>query len=261
MNDATSVEEPGYPDPGKLEMIWGEGFMSPGGPAEVSRIVGDRDIAGCDVLDVGCGLGGADAVLVRQHGARSVTGFDIQGLLVDRARERAFRLGLDDRLTYVLGSPGRLPFTDASFDVVFSKDAIIHVADKAGAFREFGRMLRPGGHLLMSDWLTGADTSQDALRTEFIELAGHDFHLVTLEAAAQHARTAGFVDLELRDCRDWYLGEAMAERDRLMGQIGRQFEDKWGTEAYRDELAFWEVLVRSVDAGVVRPGHIRARKE
>ena len=40
---------------GRLETIWGEGFLSPGGPAEVSRVLGDHSIEGCDILDIGSG--------------------------------------------------------------------------------------------------------------------------------------------------------------------------------------------------------------
>ena len=87
MTQQHAQAEGGYPTPGMLEMIWGEGFMSPGGPDEVVRIVADRDLSGCSVLDIGSGLGGAAIVLYQRCGAASVTGFDVQALLVDSARE------------------------------------------------------------------------------------------------------------------------------------------------------------------------------
>ena len=43
----------------KLEMQWGIGFLSPGGPDEVLEILRDIDIKGKSVLDIGCGVGGA----------------------------------------------------------------------------------------------------------------------------------------------------------------------------------------------------------
>ena len=67
-----ALDDPGYPTPGKLELIWGEGFMSPGGPAEVARIIAGHDIGGCHVRDIGCGLGGADVALIRDHAAASM---------------------------------------------------------------------------------------------------------------------------------------------------------------------------------------------
>ena len=75
MTQESTPAESGYPTPEKLEMIWGEGFMSPGGADEVVRVLGDHDITGCSVLDIGCGLGGAAVVLLQRGGAGSVTGF------------------------------------------------------------------------------------------------------------------------------------------------------------------------------------------
>lgn len=57
---------------------------SPGGPAEVSRILGGKDITGCDVLDIGSGTGGVDIALVRDHGAGTVIGVDVEKRLVYR---------------------------------------------------------------------------------------------------------------------------------------------------------------------------------
>ena len=50
-----------------LEAVWGAGFLSPGRAEEVARVVGGLDLAGKSVLDIGCGAGGIDIALVRQH--------------------------------------------------------------------------------------------------------------------------------------------------------------------------------------------------
>src|SRR5262249_52807452 len=71
-----------------LELIWGEGFLSPGGPAEVAEILAGIDIGGKDVLDIGCGIGGADFLLVRKHEAASVLGIDVEAPNIERARMR-----------------------------------------------------------------------------------------------------------------------------------------------------------------------------
>jgi len=260
VSDKSEQSEAGYPTPGKLEMIWGDGFMSPGGPDEVLRIIAGHDIAGWSVLDMGCGLGGPAVVLAQRCKAGLVTGFDVQPSLVDRARETARELGLADRLSFVLGAPGPLPFENSGFDAVFSKDAIIHVADKAAIYREMARVLRPGGRLFIGDWLISDGHNQGALLDRFLALAGHDFHLMSLRQTGAIVRAAGFDEVDLVDRKDWYLVEATAERDRLRADLGKTFSDRWGPDAHRDELRFWETLVEAVAEGVVRPGHIRARK-
>lgn len=57
-----------------LEEIWGQGFLSPGGPEEVARVVGVHDFKGKSVLDIGCGAGGifcASAWLIGTEGPMS----------------------------------------------------------------------------------------------------------------------------------------------------------------------------------------------
>ena len=61
-----------------LEWIWGEGFLSPGGPDEIAAILEGLDLGGAEVLDIGCGLGAVELLLVREHGAARAIGIDIE---------------------------------------------------------------------------------------------------------------------------------------------------------------------------------------
>jgi phosphoethanolamine N-methyltransferase len=258
----TNLEDPGYPDEsaGKLQMIWGDGFLSPGGPAEIARILGKINVAGLGILDIGSGAGGADVVLVRDHAARSVVGIDVSQDLVELATERARKLRLDDRIEYRLVQPGALPFPDASFGAVFSKDAIIHVADKAALYADIFRVLRPGGHLLISDWLRGDGASLDALVQEFVTASGHNFTMVSLSDMGKLVSSLGFSEVELDDRQAWYAAVAAEELAQLRGPLGTEMVERWGNEATQSEIEFWEVLVKALEGGALRPGHIRAAK-
>lgn len=244
----------------RLELIWGEGFLSPGGPAEVARILGGIDIAGLNVLDIGSGAGGVGITLVRDHGAGSVVGVDVQPEFVDLAGERSVAAGLGDRVTYRLIEPGPLPFDGSSFDVVFSKDAIIHVHEKEALFGEAFRVLRPGGRLLVGDWLRGHEDALTPQVEAFIEAAGHAFAMVSLRDIAAMVARVGFAAVEVDDRRLWYLGEATTELERLRGEMRPGFVERWGEDAARGEIQFWEVLVASLTTGALSPGHTRARK-
>jgi hypothetical protein len=57
-----------------LQFMWGEGFLSPGGPEEVAEMVAGIDLGGRRILDIGSGLGGVDILLAHAHGAREVVG-------------------------------------------------------------------------------------------------------------------------------------------------------------------------------------------
>ncbi|MEM6679628.1 MAG: methyltransferase domain-containing protein, partial [Pseudomonadota bacterium] len=150
----------------QLQALWGSGFLSPGGREEVRLIVEGLDLAGKTVLDIGTGLGGPALVLAGECDAQ-VTGLDVQAEILAEARERITAAGLDQQITLQLTTPGPLPLADAEADVVFSKDSLIHVPDKPTIYAEMFRVLRPGGALAISDWLTGPAEDPDVMA--FIE--------------------------------------------------------------------------------------------
>src|SRR5271170_3949999 len=122
------ASEPGEYDAAMLtllQIIWGEGFLSPGGAEEVARLLEGSDIGDCRVLDIGCGLGAIDELLVTQYRAQSVVGIDIDPSLLSSMQERIERAGLANRIRGQQVHPGPLPFEAASFDVVFSKDSLV----------------------------------------------------------------------------------------------------------------------------------------
>jgi ubiquinone/menaquinone biosynthesis C-methylase UbiE len=77
---------------------------------------------------------------------REVTLFDPSMPLLRAAAER---LGTDSRFRFVAGDAHRLPFEDASFEVVVCVRVVHNLADPGQVFREFARVLRPGGTLVL----------------------------------------------------------------------------------------------------------------
>ncbi len=140
-----------------LGKLWGDGYMSPGGPEEVARVLDGIDLTGKTVLDIGCGSGGVTVDLVRRHGAGRVIGIDVERDVCAASRKRVDAAGLTGRIEILQVEPGPFPVADASLDVVFSKDSIIHIPDKEWLAGEAFRALRPGGWFVASDWLISHD--------------------------------------------------------------------------------------------------------
>lgn len=113
---------------------------------------------GMKVLDVGCGVGGP-ALNITAHSGAHVTGLDLVPERVRIARERAEQQGIDAR--FVVGDALDMPFDDASFDAVYSFEALCHVPDKTRAFQEIQRVLKPGGIFLGYDWMCGIDLTPE----------------------------------------------------------------------------------------------------
>jgi ubiquinone/menaquinone biosynthesis C-methylase UbiE len=98
------------------------------------------------VLEVGCGRGVALPVLARLLRPQRLVGLDIDGSLLERARERAAgRRGL---VELRMGDVRALPFPDASFDLVVDFGTCYHVARRELALREIARVLATGGRFV-----------------------------------------------------------------------------------------------------------------
>ena len=86
-----------------LELIWGKGYMAPGGPGNVAKLLDGTAPQGKRVLDIGCGLGGPAMEMVRDHGAQ-VVGIDLEAPLIERARAYAREAGLHEHCRFQLVS-------------------------------------------------------------------------------------------------------------------------------------------------------------
>ena len=241
-----------------LELIWGEGFLSPGGPAAVDEIVAGLDLGDKLVVDIGSGLGGVDMHLARAHGAR-VIGLEIEEPLVDLGRERVAKAGLAERVDLRYCTPGPLALDDASVDVVFSKDSLIHVPDKAATFRDYFRVLKPGGWLAMSDWMRGEQPYSKDMEYWF-ELEGLTYHMRPLPFYGGALAEAGFTDIALTDTSESYRAMCDREYAQMKGPINRRMGELLGAENRDHFVENWRAMTVVLHKGELRTGLVRARK-
>jgi phosphoethanolamine N-methyltransferase len=245
---------------GMLEAIWGEGFLSPGGQEEVARLVGATDIAGKSVLDIGCGAGGIDLALVQGHGAGFVSGIDVEDTVLAHARALVAREGLGHRIGCLKVAPGPLPFPPASFDIVFSKDSIVHIPDKAALMAEAFRVLKPGGRLVASDWLIGHDGPPSPEMAAYIAAEGLDFGMASPGRYRAAMERAGFDGIEIVSRNAWYREQARAELQRLKGPVGAAAAKHVGRDFVEENIGIWSRMIPVLDSGEHCPTHLKARK-
>lgn len=152
------------------------------------------------VLDAGCGIGGSSVWLAEQRGA-TVVGITPVRTQVERARRLAAARGVSHAVTVKQADYTAMPFPDASFDVVWALESVCHAREKAAFYRESARVLRPGGRLVIGEYMR----ARRPLRAADEALLGRwlsSWMLSDLDTAQEHARhamEAGLAQFEVRD--------------------------------------------------------------
>lgn len=136
----------------RLKSIWTAGdydrfsrFMEGGAREFYERL---NISPGCKLLDVACGSG--QLALMAAKDGINVTGVDIAGSLVERARARAQAEGLTAR--FEEADAEALPFDDATFDVVASLIGAMFAPRPEVVAQELLRVCVPGGTIAMANW-------------------------------------------------------------------------------------------------------------
>ena len=168
--DADSVYRPAYPcgREGALGLGYDVALVDAAPEAQVQAFCGVGnpfalgDVPkGARVLDVGCGAGFDCFVASHAVGPTGrVEGIDLTPEMVGRARHHLEEAGIGHARVQE-ASAEKLPFADASFDVVLSNAAINLMPDKPAVFREIQRVLRPGGKLYFADVVRTGEPSEE----------------------------------------------------------------------------------------------------
>ncbi len=146
---------------------------------------------GMTVLDLGSGAGIDAFIAAREIGpdGRAI-GVDMTSQMVDRARQNAETLGMTN-VEFRLGEIEALPVETGSVDRILSNCVLNLVPDKARAFQEMFRTLKPGGSFAVSDIVTTGDMPAE-IRSDAALYAACVSGAVDREAYLAMLRAAGF---------------------------------------------------------------------
>jgi SAM-dependent methyltransferase len=181
---------------------------------------------GADVLEVGSGSGGPAVYLAEARGYR-LTGIDINELAARNGNALADARGVADRVRFrAVEADQPLPFDTGRFDAIISTDTIAHIRNRSAAFREWNRVLRPGGRVLFTDGsvLTGPVAKEElAVRSSM-----GSFFFIPDGENERLLKRAGFAVLDVEDvtqnaadvARRWHHARARY-REHLITREGR----------------------------------------
>lgn len=118
--------------------------------------LGGRDQRTVRLLDIGCGTGRLLGFVSNAWPGMQLNGLDLSPAYLDYARRH---IGASKRLKWIEGAAERLPFPDASLDIVTSVFLFHELPKKirAEVAAEMARVLKPGGRAIVIDSITEAD--------------------------------------------------------------------------------------------------------
>jgi cyclopropane fatty-acyl-phospholipid synthase-like methyltransferase len=220
--------------------------------------------AGQRVLDAGCGVGGSAMWLAQTYEAE-VIGINIVADHVERAKRYTRERGLDNRIRFEQQDFHHTTFPDASFDVVWAQESVVHSPDKCAFLAEAFRLLKPGGRFVMLEYFRSGrpynELDEKLLGSWVTGWAMPD--LGTPDEYRQWAKARGFDDIRLDDIEDYvrpshrhlfrvtmavYWGESLLHLLRLRSEAQHA-----NTRGARDQ---WRALQR----GLWFEGILSARK-
>jgi ubiquinone/menaquinone biosynthesis C-methylase UbiE len=161
------------------------------------------------VIDVGSGLGGPARYLASTYGCR-VSGVDLTEEFVAAATELTRRTGLQDRVDFRQGSGLALPVPDALFDLAWTQNVAMNIADRPSWYAELRRVLKRGGRLAIQDVAQGPGGPLH-YPVNWADTADISF-LRTPEETKAQLQAAGFDILVWEDNSDVAIAEAEAGR-------------------------------------------------
>jgi ubiquinone/menaquinone biosynthesis C-methylase UbiE len=243
-----------------LQFMWGDGFLSPGGAAEVAEMLSGLDLSGKRILDIGSGLGGVDVLLISDHGAGKVVGIDVESDLVEASKALVASKGLTDRIEFRLVEPGPLPFEADSFDMVFSKDAMVHIPDKGMLYGEILRVLRKSSWFVAADWLWAGNAEHSPVVQDWLSKGPLKFAFTTPLQAQEELERAGFENVSVSDQRAALQYSNRVEVETLKGPARERLAQIVGDQMASSRLTSAIGRQRALDSGDLIPCHLRGQR-
>ncbi|XP_074583787.1 phosphoethanolamine N-methyltransferase 2-like isoform X1 [Curcuma longa] len=239
----------------RYERVFGNGFVSTGGIETTKEFVAKLELKPRQkVLDVGCGIGGGDFYMAENFEV-DVVGMDLSINMISLALERA--IGRKCSVEFEVADCTKKSYPDNTFDVIYSRDTILHIQDKASLFKSFFKWLKPGGKVLISDYCKKSGTpSEDFLA--YIKQRGYDLH--DIEAYGKMLQDAGFHEVIADDRTNQFLEVLQRELDAVEKEKEAFIQD-FSQEDYDEIVNGWKAKLKRSSVGEQRWGLFIAKKK
>ena len=239
----------------RSEQMYGEGFQSPGGLDAVEAFCQKLHMwEGMHILEVGSGLGGASFYFARTYGA-SVTGLDLSKEMVDISTERTKHYKLAN-ISFRQGDIRTAQLEQDAFDLAWTRDCILFIAEKTLAWKTVHASLKPGGQLFITDFCKGGGLLSEAFVSYLMRC---QYHLQDLDSYRAALETTGFQDIRLEDNTQAFIDSLREEQQDLHNNRER-FLREFNENDFDYLMNRWDRKIRFCEQGDLKWALCIARK-
>jgi phosphoethanolamine N-methyltransferase len=223
-----------------LEAIYGPGFLSEGCRPSVDLMFAGLNLENKTLLDIGSGLGGIDFYLAKKYNV-NIIGIDRVLRLVNEANQRKINQQLIGNVTFVHQETDTQlnKYSDHTFDIVFSKETFLHIKNKPALLEEIFRVLKPGGKLIILDWLI-ENHQLGAHILEMIEFDKLCLKMSTLKEFKEYLQNVGFSKISTLNLNEQYIKFADNTIEKIETQK-HELINQLGTKNYEHAIHSWDL--------------------
>jgi cyclopropane fatty-acyl-phospholipid synthase-like methyltransferase len=231
-----------------IQIIYGsDTIISQGDTESIDEMFSGISLEGKKILDVGCGFGGMDFYLAQNHSV-NILGVDKEPYMISKAKELKANqdIGFKGKVSFQTQSaPISLQeFSDNIFDIVCSKEMLYHVpvSQKHDYILEMVRVLKPGGMLVIADWIC-ATIPGERLRNA-VRLEGF-CHFISPEGMQMIMKKSGLSSISFRDVTKDHIKYSRSDIERIK-KSKNQIAQELGINSYDSAFLSWNLWLEAM---------------
>jgi tocopherol O-methyltransferase len=173
--------------------------------AFLARQLGLNKDSEVSILDAGCGVGGTCFFLAEKYPHISITGLNLSDLQLTSANRFMQERKVTGQVTFVVGDYAHAPFDDRTFDMIYLVESLCHALDKTLIYNEAMRLLKPGGRLVILDYVQLTTYLDDSSAVDLGDFQRGWTVKQYLIDPKRHLLTSGFEEVEVRSLTTYVL--------------------------------------------------------
>lgn len=238
------------------QRLWGEGFVSPGGPEYILTLAKPLALnPTMSIADLGAGLGGPARTISGEFGTW-ITGMERHKNLASVAAKQSEMAGFAKKAAVSHYDPETLEF-NRRYNCFFVKESTAMVAAKNRFFEKIRKSMKEGGQLLFTDFFLKSASENDPAITQWLEHEPEKLHLWTVKQMEHCLKTLNFDTRIFEDTSEEYVDLCLEGWANLVKTLNAK-RDRHILSALVDEAELWTHRLVPLTAGKVGMYRIHA---